>query len=364
MTLLLTPEQEELRSSVRRVVAAKCPMQRVRSLVDSSGTEQSEDLWSAMVGMGLAGIAIPDKYNGTESGIREVAVVMEELGRSLAGAPFLSSVVLGGQALLALDDEPARQEYLPAIVDGTIQVTYAWPGNDITSVEGVHRDTSGLTGRIPFALDGLTADYFVIEAVGEGGELEFHLVSVTAPGLTRTTLTSADPTRSLARLDFDGTPSRHLKSIDPRAARQRIFDHAAYALAAEQLGGMTRCMEMTVEYAKIRTQFGRSIGSFQAVKHRLADMYSVIELATSLVRDAGRAADDEPAGFTLAARSALSYCSRQYPRLTREMIQLHGGIAYTWEHDAHLYYKRADASSQLFGGPEQHENIVAILLGL
>ncbi|MFC0450195.1 acyl-CoA dehydrogenase family protein [Rhodococcus jostii] len=364
MTLVLTDEQEELRSSVRKVIAAKCSIEQVRSFVASGGVDQPQGLWTAMAHqMGLAGIAIPDKYGGTGSGIREAAVVTEELGRGLAVAPFLSSIVLGGQALLALDDESARQDFLPSIADGTVRMTYAWSDHDSTSKRGVRSGPAGLTGTVPFALDGMTADHIVVETVDAGGELGFHLVSTTAPGLTRTELVSADPTRSVARLDFDGTPSRQLRSIEPESTRSRIIDHAAHALAAEQLGGIIRCVELTVEYAKVRVQFGRSIGSFQAVKHRLAEMYSVVELATGLVRDAGRAGDEDPAAFALAARSAFAYCSRQYPRLAREMIQLHGGIAYTWEHDAHFYYKRAHASGQMLGGPEPHENVVATLLG-
>ena len=171
MTLVLTDEQEELRSSVRKVIGAKCPMERVRSFVAGGGVDQPQDLWTAMAQqMGLAGIAIPDKYGGTGSGIREAAVVTEELGRSLAVTPFLSSIVLGGQALLALDDETARQDYLPSIADGSVRMTYAWSDHDPTSKSGVRSGPAGLTGTVPFALDGMTADHIVVETVDAGGD--------------------------------------------------------------------------------------------------------------------------------------------------------------------------------------------------
>ncbi len=364
MTLLLTDEQEALRGAVRNVIARKCPMERVRAFVDCGGSDRPQDLWTTMANqMELAGLAIPVKYGGTESGLREVAVVMEELGRSLAVSPFFPSAVLAGQALIALADQSALEEFLPGIADGSLTFTYAWIDPQCDPETVLRSSPSGLTGSVPFVLEGFSADYLIVEALGVDNELSFHLVSATASGNTQTELVSADPTRSFSRIVFDGTSSRQLTAMDPRSVHDRIIDRAALALAAEQLGAMARCVELTVEYAKVRAQFGQTIGSYQSVKHRLADMYSVVELARALVRDACRAGDDATSEFPLAARSAFAYCSRHCPHVVSEMIQLHGGIAYTWEHDAHFYYKRAHACGQILGGPERHEGVVASLLG-
>ncbi|MEE2059124.1 acyl-CoA dehydrogenase family protein [Rhodococcus artemisiae] len=366
MTLLLSDEQEVLRASLRKAIDAECPTESVQVFVDSSGTTspgRSHDGLADVLAsqMGVTGIGIPGSYGGADSSLSDLAVVMEELGRSLAVAPFLSSTVLGAQALLALDDESARAELLPAIAQGTITVAVALR-DDTSPSAGVRSTSNGLSGSVSMVLDGAWSDLIIVEAIDDAGTPVFHLVDADATGLVRTSLTTADPTRAFARLDFDAVPSRELAASDSRRSRERIVDHFAYAVAAEQLGGIERCVEITADYATLRYQFGRPIGSYQGVKHRLADMYVVSRLATALVRDAGRLAHD-PAEFSLAARSAFAYTSRHYLPVARDMIQLHGGIAYTWEHVAHLYYKRARVSSQFLGGHEGQTDVVADLLG-
>ncbi|TDC57954.1 hypothetical protein E1281_03095 [Actinomadura sp. KC345] len=204
----------------------------------------------------------------------------------------------------------------------------------------------------------MLADIMLVEAVNREGAAEYHLVEADAPGLGRTPLVAVDPTRPVARLTFDSVPSRRIDPPDPGRAQGRIAAHAAFVLAAEQLGGLLHCVESTLEYAAIRVQFGRVIGSFQAVKHRLADMFTAGELATSLVREAARAADEDPEAFADAAHAAHAFCSRRFVEAARDAIQLHGGIGFTWEHDAHLYYKRAHVTRNLLGGPTVHERLV------
>ncbi|MEV0083997.1 acyl-CoA dehydrogenase family protein [Saccharopolyspora sp. NPDC050642] len=367
MALILTAEQQELQATTRKLLADHSPGSRVRAFVDDSpdGVGGRDELWHQLSEKtGLTGLGLPEECGGTGSGNTELAVVLEEFGRALTPSPFFASVAWAGQALLVLDDEAANRELLPGIAAGTVLASFAPLSTDPAAASHPHAGRDGLTGTAPLVVDGLLADQIVVEALGGDGRTEYHLVDGAAAGLRRTALISTDRTRAIARLDFDRVASRRLACRDGDAARAAITDRAALALAAEQLGGLLRCIEMTVEYAKMRVQFGRLIGSFQAVKHRLADLHTAGELAVSLVRDACRAADEEPDAFPVAARAALAHCSRAYATIAREAIQLHGGIGFTWEHDAHLFYKRAHSSRQLLGGPEQHEAVVADRLAL
>ena len=379
MDLQVTPEQEELRAALRRFFADTSPSAEVRRLMT---TPEGYDpaVWARMADqLGLQALAVPERYGGAGFGVREVAVVMEEMGRALVCAPYLSSAVLSAAALAACGDEDAKHDLLPGIAAGTTLAALAWMDTDDWAPEAVtmtaRRAPGGWTldGSKHYVLDGHAADLLLVAARAPGdrmtgdrtpdGRPALFAVDGSAPGLTRTTLTTLDQTRRLARLGFAATPAR-LLAADALPVLRHALDVAAVALAAEQLGGAQRTLEMTVEYAKVRHQFGRPIGAFQAVKHRLADMYVQVESARSAVLDAAEAADERPADLPAAAALAKAYCSDAFFHVAAETIQLHGGIGFTWEHDAHLYFKRAKASQEFLGPPALHRARLAQLVGI
>jgi len=376
--LVLDSEQRELRSAVRKFLIDQSPPEKVRATM---ATELGYDpeLWRRLaVELGLLGLVVPEEYGGSGAGHVERAVVAEELGRALVPAPFLASAVLAVDTLLACDDEAARAELLPALVEGerigTVAVAEAagpWDrsGGATTATE---RDGHWeLDGTKTFVLAGDVADLVLVYAATPAGPAWFAVDSPLdnpAAGLSCTTLKGLDPTRRLARLRFAGVAARPVASADPAAALDLVTDLASVALAAEQLGGLERAMELTVDYAKVRVQFGRPIGSYQAVKHGCADMYSAWEHGVSVVRYAAWAADraveGDRAELSVAAELAQIYLGPAYFEVATGMVQYHGGIGYTWEHDAHLYYKRAKSSELLFGAPAQHRARLADRLGV
>ena len=359
MKLVLTEEQEDLRATVRRLLTEHAPMSRVREVaVDVDGGGYDRELWGRLAGLGATGLTVDEKHGGAGAGYVELCVVAEELGRALAPVPFVP-VALAATALAATGD-PAAGDLLERLAAGTAIATVAGAGTS-DGVPEARRDGDGWTlhGTANLVLDGRFADAVVVLAAGG-----VYLADTTAAGLTRTALTSADPTRAPARLTFDGTPATALACDDPAAVADAVARTAALVIAAEQTGGMTVCLETTLDYAKIRMQFGRAIGSFQAVKHALADMYSECEQATAALRYAAWAADDDPDAADVAASLAKTACSEAYAHIAAQTIQLHGGIGFTWEHDAHLYFKRARATAALFGDPARHRERMAQRLGL
>jgi alkylation response protein AidB-like acyl-CoA dehydrogenase len=318
--------------------------------------------------LGLPGLAIPEEYGGAGFGMREVAVVMEEMGRVLVCAPYLSSAIMGAGALLGSGDEDAKREFLPAIAGGGTLATLAWMDGDDWDLEAIEmqarRDGEGwiLDGAKTYVLDGHIAG-LVLVAAWLDERLGLFTVEGDAPGLRRTAYTTLDQTRRLARLDFTGVRARLIER-DARPVLERVLDLAAVALAAEQLGGAQRGLEMTVDYVKVRHQFGRPIGGFQAIKHRCADLFVLVESARSAVLQAAAVADERPDELPAAAALVKAYCSDAYFHVAGETIQLHGGIGFTWEHDAHLYFKRAKASQEMFGPPARHRDRLARLVGI
>ncbi|MBO2451319.1 acyl-CoA dehydrogenase family protein [Actinomadura barringtoniae] len=378
MRLVVTEEQEELREALRRFFADKSPSAEVRRLM---GTAEGYDpgVWAQMAEqLGLQGLAVPEEYDGAGFGVRELAIVLEEMGRALVCAPYLSTVVLAGTALQAAADNETKQELLPGIAAGSTLATLAWTEGekwDLASVAMTARpnalhfeehpsEPGGwiLDGTKSYVLDGHIADLILVAARTDAG-LSLFSVDASAPGLTRTPLPVVDQTRKLARLDFADVPARLIRS-DAEEALTHTLNIAAVGLAAEQLGGAQRTLEMTVEYAKVRKQFGRPIGSFQAIKHRCADMFVQVESSRSAVLQAAAAADEDPSQLPVAAALAKAFCSDAYFFTAGETIQIHGGIGFTWEHDAHLYFKRAKASQELFGPPAHHRGHLAKLAGI
>lgn len=368
MKLVLDPEQEELRAAVRRFLADRAPSAKVRATLESAAGYDA-DVWTGLAGMGVLGLVVPEELGGGGAGHVERAVVAEELGRSVTPAPFLASAVLATDALLALDDDAARTELLPRLATGELVGTVAvaegggaWDraGGATTAVErGGRWELSGVKTPV---LAGDVADVVLVLAGTPDGPGWFA-VERDAAGLTRTRLTGLDPTRPLAKLVLAGTPARRLASADAAAVLDVVADLAAVALAAEQVGVLQRAMELTVDYAKVRVQFGRPIGSYQAVKHGCADVYSSWEHAVSVLRYAAWTADHDRAELPLAAALAQTYIGPACFEAATAMVQYHGGIGYTWEHDAHLYYKRAKSAELLLGPPAGHRARLADRLG-
>jgi alkylation response protein AidB-like acyl-CoA dehydrogenase len=376
MILGVTAEQEELRASVRRFLADRAPISAVRELMDTTdGVDQA--VWrQAGEQLGLQGIAIPEEYGGAGFSFAEQAIVLEELGAALYGGPYLASAVLAASALLASSDEGAKKTYLPGIASGELIATLAFTEEDGSwDVEAVRlaatRDGDGwrLDGRKSFVLDGHTAGLILV--VGRTGD-ELSLFAVPADpvlantaGLTRTPLPTLDQTRKLARLDFTAVPAQLVGSVgDGAAVLGRTLDVAAIAQAAEQLGGAQRALDMAVDYLKVRHQFGRPIGSFQALKHRCADLLLEVESLRSAVQYAAAVVAENSDEIPVVASLVKAYASDVYFHVAAENIQLHGGIGFTWEHDAHLYFKRAKASELFLGDASYHRERLATRIGL
>jgi alkylation response protein AidB-like acyl-CoA dehydrogenase len=367
MSLVLSAEEESLRDSVRRFVADRSPVSAVRQLIEA-GQPYDTGVWKQLTGqLGLAGLLIPEEYGGAGAGHSALSVALEELGAGLVPSPLLASAVLAAGALLRLSDTGSRQELLPAIASGDRVATLAITGADggagrpAVSAAGAG-DQARLTGELAPVLTGAQADVLLIPAAGPDG-LALYQVDAAAGGLTRQPLTSTDHTRALARIRLDDTPARALAG-DATAALAAAADLANLALAAEQCGAMAACLAMTTEYAKLRVAFGQPIGAFQAVKHRLADMETAWELAHAALRAAATSADEDPARFSADASVARVLVSGPYFTAAADTIQLHGGIGFTWEHDAHLYYKNALAGKVLLGGPGDQLDRLATTLGV
>jgi alkylation response protein AidB-like acyl-CoA dehydrogenase len=306
-------------------------------------------------------------------------VVLEEMGRALLCAPFFASVVLAAELLKALGDEQARKDYLPQIASGETIATVALPEADgqwrsssiaMTALPSKSEGETGafwrLTGTKTFVPDGASAGLILVVARTDDG-IGVFAVDGEAAGLSRQVLPTMDQTRKQARLDFDSVPARLLGHPgDAWPAVSRMLQVAAVGLAAEQVGGAQRALEMAVEYAKLREQFGRPIGSFQAIKHKCSTMLVAVESMKSAAYYGlwAVAAAESESELPLAASIAKVTCSDGYTLVTSENIQIHGGIGFTWEHPAHLYFKRARGSKVLLGSPDYHRDLIARLAGI
>ncbi|MDA8071160.1 MAG: acyl-CoA/acyl-ACP dehydrogenase [Actinomycetota bacterium] len=371
MNFAFSEEQEELRRSVRRFLADRSPMAEVRRLMETTdGFDRP--VWAQMANqLGLQSLVVPEAYGGAGFGFVELAVVLEETGAALLGAPLFATVALATTALMASGDEAAMADLLPGIAAGETIATVALTEDsgrwdlDGVSLAATARDGRWvLDGHKMFVLDGHVADLILVAARTERG-MSLFAVEGTADGLTRTPLPTMDQTRKQARLELASTPGR-LVGEDGGAGPvlARMLDLAAVALAAEQVGGAQRCLDMAVDYAKNRIQFGRPIGSFQAIKHKCADMLLQVESAKSAAYYGAWAAADGSDELPVVASLAKSYCSEAYFHCAAENIQIHGGIGFTWEHDAHLYFKRAKSSELLLGDPAYHRELLAQRIGI
>jgi alkylation response protein AidB-like acyl-CoA dehydrogenase len=376
VALTFTDEQDELRAAVRGFLADKSPTGEVRRWIE---TDEGHDpaLWRRMADeLGLQGIAVPEELGGAGAGPVELAIVLEETGRALLPGPFLACV-LAGQALLAAGDPAARERWVPALAEGALVATLS-PGQP--GAPGRLRATEGadgwmLDGTRSAVVAGDTAQLLLLVAETPAGPGLFAVDTREAVGgeLVRTPVPVVDRTRRLADLALRGVPA---VAVGPRPGApeatvvvRAVTDLALVGLAAEQLGGAQACLDLSVEYAKVREQFGRPIGSFQAIKHKCADMLLEVEGSRAAVYHAAGAAVDHLAGaadgeLEVAAALAAGYVSAAYVYAAKETIQIHGGIGYTWEHDAHLYLKRATSSELLLGTSGAHRARLAGLIGI
>jgi alkylation response protein AidB-like acyl-CoA dehydrogenase len=358
MALILTDDEQALAESVRKFVTDRSPLTSLRQLM-ASGQPYDPDVWKQMTAqLGLAGLTVPEEYGGAGAGDSALSVALTELGAGLVASPLLGTV-LAAEVLLRLDDGAAKEDLLPRIAAGEIIATLA-----LTSGFGSHVTASGsgdevtLTGTVSPVLNGAEADVLLVPS----GNV-VYLVAGDAAGLTRTRLTAVDHSRSLGRIALDGTPARALAG-DGAAALAAAQDLGNLALASESAGAMRACIEMTSNYAKIRVAFGQPIGAFQAVKHKLADMQKAWELGYAALRDASRAGDEDAGRFGVAASVARVLLAEAYAEASVDTVHLHGGIGFTWEHDAHLYYKNGLSNKVLLGAPGEQLDRLADALGI
>jgi alkylation response protein AidB-like acyl-CoA dehydrogenase len=371
MNFAFSEEQEELRAAVRRFLAEKSPESEVRRLMDTTeGYDPA--VWSQMADqLGLQSLTIPEEFGGSGFTYVELLVVLEEMGAALLCAPFFASVALAANAVLTSGDDEAKKSYLPGIASGETIATLAitedngkWDFSGIECAAKKNGDGWVLDGHKMFVIDGHVAALVIVAARTAAG-VSLFAVQGDASGLTRTPLPTMDQTRKQARLEFSATPAVLIGSDGgAEAGLTKTLDLAAVALAAEQVGGAQHVLDASVEYAKTRIQFGRPIGSFQAIKHKCADMLLEVESAKSAAYYAAWAAAEDSDELPVVASLAKSYCSEAYFHSAAENIQIHGGIGFTWEHPAHLYFKRAKSSELLLGDPAYHRELLAQRIGI
>ncbi|MGI9124047.1 MAG: acyl-CoA dehydrogenase family protein [Mycobacterium sp.] len=356
MSTALNAEQAELRNAVAELMTKRSPESEVRRLMaDDSGFDPA--VWSELAGMGLLGLAIPEEFGGAGAGATDLGVVCEQMGRGLLCAPYLSTAVLTPYLLLELGETAECADVLPRIAAGEMltAVAFAEAGSArppqypaTTAVEGPHGWR--LTGEKTYVLDAHSAERLYVQAESGSGPVIFA-VERTAPGLSVTQLDTVDRTRRQSRANLAETPGRPL---GPASALETALDRAAVALVAEQAGGAAHVTAMAADYARTRYQFGRAIGSFQAVKHMCVDMLLEAESAVSAARHVAAAFDSGDPDRLTDLATAQAYCSQAYVSTAATNIQVHGGIGFTWEHPAHLYLRRARTDAQIFGDPAWH----------
>ena len=371
MALITTDEQEALRDVMRAFLRKYSAEADVRAQMDSDRGFDVQAWETAAEQIGMQALAIPEELGGAGYGFDELAVVLEEAGRTLFTGPVLPSVVLAPAVLLLSGDTGARERYLPSLADGSRIATVAvsedtamWSETDITVSATRDGDDWLLTGTKRYVLSGAQAD-LVLVAARTGAGVSLFAIESPATGLTIEPLPVMDLTRRLASLTFDRCRAVLIGEDGTGwITLSQVFDQAIAALACEQVGAAAAVLEFTVDYLKVRQQFGRPIGSFQAIKHRCADMLVELESARSAAAYASSAIAAGAEDASVAASIAKVYCSQAFYHIAAESIQMHGGIGFTWEHPAHLYFKRAKSGEVLFGSPASHRERIAQLIGM
>ncbi len=380
MQFSFTDEQEQFRSVIRRFLTDKSPTTEVRRLMETS-EGYDRDVWRQLSQeLALPGIHIPERYGGAGFGAVELGIVMEELGRSLLCAPYFSSSVLAANAILNAASESQKVELLPDIASGERLATLAvtepngrWDTQGIELTATLAKDGAGteflLNGVKSFVLDGQIADLLIVvgrnlATSGDEG-LSFFALPAQTPGVERRALETMDPTRKLSRIEFRNARAELLGELGTGArALANTLDHAAIALANEMVGGAQALFDSAISYVQTRMQFGRVIGSFQAIKHKCADMLLEVELAKSAAYYAAEAAAEDDPELPALASLAKACTSDAYMNTAANCIQLHGGIGFTWDHDTHLWFKRAKSSEVFLGDPSYHRELYVQRSGL
>ena len=357
-----TDEHKALKDEARRFLADVAPLSVARGVLDDPERGHDEQLWRRIGEQGWCGAAIPEAYGGLEFGYVELCALAEELGRAVAPVPFASSVYLFAEALLLAGSEQQKSDLLPQVAAGSTIGTLAVsegpgvlaPGRIATRFSGGRLDGT----KLPVT-DGMAAGHAVVLAIGDEGP-QLVLADLTGSGVTREAVSTIDPTRGAARIVFDGAPAEPLGAAgDGLALLSRIQDRAAVLIAFEQLGGADRALEMARDYALERYAFGRPIGSYQAIKHKLADVYIRNDVARANAYYGAWALSSGDAELPLAAAVARVSACTAYGLASKENIQTHGGIGFTWEADCHFFYRRARHLGLVIGSPREWKRQLA-----
>ncbi len=354
MNFDFSDDQKQLRDEARRFLTKECPPERVRAVLTDAKATHDDALWKAVVAQGWLGAAIPEEFGGLGLGHLELCCIAEELGRALAPIPFASTVYFFAEAIMVAGDAAQKQAYLPKIAAGELVGAFATsekPGPVSAATVSAKVENGKLTGTKLPVTDGDIADTAIVLAL-ENGVPGLFIVDLKGAGVTRETLSTLDPTRNAAKLVFSGAPAERLgpsgEGLDLMA---RIFDRAAVLLAFEQVGGADRCLEMAKDYALNRFAFGRQIASYQAIKHKLADIYVKNEIARSNSYYGAWALNTDAPELPVAAAGARVAASDAYWFAAKESIQTHGGMGFTFETDCHLFYRRSKQLALVAGAP-------------
>ena len=362
---VLTEEQSMLRDAAKSWVQEKSPVTAFRKVRDS-GAELGYDVaaWNEMAEMGWAGVIIPEEFGGSNFGYLSLGLVLEELGRTLTASPLLASGLAGASALILGGPDTQKSEWLPKIADGSAVATLAVDEGPHHRPDKVEASVSGgkLNGKKVFVLEGMAADVFVVSAK-DGGNIELYLVKADAAGVSRQKLSLAD-SRGAANVTFENVAVSDADKLSGGAALlEKVLDRARAGLSAEMLGAAIQAFETTLDYLKTRVQFGQVIGSFQALQHRAAKMFTELELARSAVEAALAAIDAGSPDVPELASLAKAKMGDTFHLVSNEMVQMHGGIGMTDAHDAGFYLKRARAAEAAFGNQAYHRDRYARING-
>jgi len=377
MDFAFSQEQEMLRTTARSFLEKECPTSVVRKLM-ATPEGSTPDLWRKLAELGWLGLIYPEAYGGAGLGFVDLTVIMEEMGRVLLPTPYFSTVLLGGLALLEGGSETLKKEWLTKISLGEARVTLAWQeasGRWDAGGIALSAKESGdgfiLNGTKLFVPDAHAAEPLVVAArTSQGADpssgVSLFLIAPGTAGVTVEPLPTMDQTRKLGAVTFTNVKASSLVGDKNSGwpVLSKVIDKATVALAAEMCGGASKLLEMCTEYAKTRSTFGKPIGSYQAVKHKIADMLMHVENAKSITYYAAWAVDEGVPDAPLAASMAKAYTSEAYRKVAADSIQVHGGIGFTWEHDLHLYFKRAMSSEFAFGNATYHRERLAQLINL
>ncbi len=374
MEFSLTEEQEMLKTMARDFLAKECPKTHVREMMDDD-VGYSPELWKKMAEVGWLGLVLPEEYGGAGMNFRDLTILCEEMGRALLPSPFISTLHLVGLPIMAAGTEEQKQEFLPLIANGEIACTLAVLEEDGDLwAEGIKTkavpqgDEYSISGTKLFVPDARAADYILCaartrRATDSEEGITLFMVDAKEWGIYITSLKTMDETRKQYEVSFTDVAVPAKNIIGELHQGWPILKQAALqataALCAEMVGGGEMVLEMTVSYAKERIAFGVPIGSFQAIKHKCADMLTSLEYARSLMEGAAEAIKDGAPNTPIIVSMAKSFCGDTYKQVTNEGIQIHGGIGFTWDHDMHLYFKRARSSDTAFGDANYHRELIA-----